>query len=206
MVKFIVYISSRQKLQKEGDNLEDSKIIELYFKRLEAAITETSLKYGKYCRKIAFNILSNNEDTEECVNDTYLQAWNSIPPTKPFILSTYLGKITRNLSLNKYKLLNAKKRGSGEVTLALNELTECIPALGGIEEELENDMIAQAINRFLRTLSEVECNIYLRRYWYLAPISAISERYSFSSSKVKSMLYRTRKKMKSYLEKEGITL
>jgi RNA polymerase sigma-70 factor (ECF subfamily) len=206
MVKFVIYISRGLKLRNGGDNLEDSKIVQLYWERLESAITETSLKYGKYCKHIAFNILSNEEDAEECVNDTYLQAWNSIPPKKPFILSTYLRKITRNLSLNKYKLLNAKKRGSGEVTLALNELTECVPALGGIEQELENDMIAQAINRFLWTLNEVECNIYLRRYWYLDSISVISERYGFSNSKVKSMLHRTRKKMKSYLEKEGITL
>lgn len=186
--------------------MEDSNIVQLFWDRIECAISETSLKYGNYCRKIAFNILSNDEDAEECVNDTYLQAWNSIPPNKPSVLSTYLGKITRNLSLNKYKLRNAKKRGNGEVALALDELTECIPAAGSIEQELENDIVAQAIDRFLWTLEKVECNIYLRRYWYLDSISAISKQYKISNSKVKSMLHRTRKKMKSYLEKEGITL
>ncbi|MCX8132218.1 MAG: sigma-70 family RNA polymerase sigma factor [Clostridia bacterium] len=186
--------------------MEDSEIVQLYWNRIETAILETSLKYGKYCRKIAFNILSNDEDAEECVNDTYLKAWNSIPPNKPFALSSYLGKITRNLSLNKYKQSNAKKRGNGEVALALDELQECIPAVGSIEQELENDIIAQAINCFLWTLEKVECNIYLRRYWYLDSISAISEQYKISKSKVKSMLYRTRKKMRCYLEKEGITL
>lgn len=206
MVKFVVYISRGLKLRNGGDNLEDSKIVQLYWERLESAITETSLKYGKYCKKIAFNILSNDEDAEECVNDTYLQTWNSIPPKKPLVLSTYLGKITRNLSLNKYKLNNAKKRGSGEVAIALDELLECIPAVGGVEQELENEVITQAINRFLCTLQETDCNIFLRRYWYLDSMSAISERYKISGNKVKSILFRTRKKMKSYLEKEGITL
>jgi len=186
--------------------MKDNEIIELYWSRDEGAITATADTYGNYCYRIAYNILSCNEDAEECVNDTWLHAWRSIPPQRPNRLSTYLGKITRNLSLNRFKLLTAQKRGNGQVELALSELEGCVPARTDIEQIAEEMVLVRAIETFLRAQPRTERNIFIGRYWYLYPIRELAEGYHMSESKVASLLYRMRIKLKLHLEKEGISL
>ena len=129
--------------------MDDSKIVELYLERSENAIAETSKKYTRYCHSISFNILHNSQDAEECVNDTYLRAWNAIPPNQPNQLSTFLGKITRNLSFNRYKQYSAEKRGFGQAELALSELEDCIPAKTDVEQASNEKELVEAINKFL---------------------------------------------------------
>ena len=187
-------------------NLDDCEIITLFFERSEAAITETALKYAGYCKRIAMNILSNCADVEECINDTYLHAWNSIPPQYPSLFSAYLGKITRNLSLNKYKQQKALKRGSGEVELLLHELEECIPSPSNVEKEYQEGTTTKAISNFLYSLDKLKRTIFIRRYWYGDSIAQISNHFKMSESKVKSMLFRIRNKLRIFLEKEGIDL
>lgn len=189
-----------------GIKLEDSKIIDLYWARKEQALAETDAKYGNYCRTIARNILRNFEDTEECVSDTWLHAWNSMPPQRPGILSAFLGRITRNLSFDRCKYQQAAKRGGGALPLALDELGECIPASGRVEHELEQKELAAAIDRFLRTLPEKDCNLFLRRYWYVDSISVIADRYGMKENTVKSILFRTREKLRKFLGEEGIAV
>ena len=184
--------------------MEDSSIIELYWTRSEHAITETASKYGKYCYAIAYNILTNAEDTEESVNDTYFGAWNSMPPHRPSILSTFLGKITRRISLKKYRDKSRDKRGGGEVALAVDELEECVPANTTVEDEIITKELAQTLNQFVTTLPDTERAVFLCRYWYLDSIYQISREFDFSSSKVKSMLHRTRAHLLCYLRQEGV--
>lgn len=145
--------------------MEDREIVNLYWERNSNAIKETASKYGGYCKAIAKNILGNNEDAEECVNDTYLNTWNSIPPNRPNVLSTYLGKITRNLSFDRFRQRHADKRGGGEIELVLDELGECVSGADSVEQEVEKKELIRAINSFLDTLSQEKCNIFLCRYW-----------------------------------------
>lgn len=184
--------------------MEDNQIVALYWQRSERAISETAGKYGKYCYTIAYNILYNNEDADESVNDTYMGAWNSMPPNKPDILSAFLGKITRNIALNKWRRKNAQKRGEGQVAVALDELTECIPAGEQVEEKIEAMELARTIDVFLAGLKETERRVFVCRYWYLDPITEICKQFGYSESKVKSMLFRIRNKLQAHLEKEGI--
>lgn len=184
--------------------MEDSDIVELYWMHSENAIAETASKYGKYCYTIAFNILFSTEDAEESVNDTYLGAWNSMPPHRPSILSTFLGKVTRRISLKKWRYKNADKRGGGEVQLVLDELEDCIPSSHDVEQELQMAELEKVISAFIKTLPNMERWVFISRYWYLDPIPAICKQFGFSQSKVKSMLHRTRGKLMSYLKKEGI--
>ena len=186
--------------------MKDNEIIELYWNRDEAAITATANTYGNYCYSIAYNVLCNHEDAEECVNDTWLNAWKSIPPQRPNRLSTYLGKITRNLSLNRYKLLTAQKRGKGQIELALSELECCIPSQGDTEQIVDEIVLVNAIETFLRLQPRTKRNIFIGRYWYLYPIRDLAGAYHMSESKVVSLLYRMRIEFKLHLEKEGIFL
>lgn len=186
--------------------MDDSKIIELYWERSEQAISETSRKYGRYCHYIAYTILHNDEDADECVNDTYLRAWNAIPPHRPNRLQTFLGKITRNLSLNKWEQLSAEKRGAGQISLVLDELTECIPHDENMEKAAENLVVRDTINRFLEGLPVEMRKIFVRRYWYMSSVKEIAQVYGLSESKVTVTLFRVRKKLKTVLEKEGIAL
>ena len=195
---FLVYIGER------GDNLEDSKIIELYWSRSEDAIHESDNKYGKYLTKIAMNILKNNEDTQECINYTYLQTWNSIPETKPNSMRSFLGCITRNLSFDMYKKQRAKKRGNGEVEVVLEELEGCIHGGPDVEETMEENEVAKLISKFLRKQSRHNRVIFVRRYWYCDSIEDIEERFAISKSNVLSSLFRTRKALKVFLEKEKV--
>ena len=183
--------------------MDDKAIVELYFARSEQAISETANKYGGYCYSIANNILSNNEDSEESVNDTYLAAWNNMPPRHPSILATFLGKITRYISLDRWKSRSAYKRGGGEVTLALEELDEFLSRGESTEEVVEKKELIRSINRFLDNLPETERNLFVCRYWYLDPVQQIAARYGFTLSKTASMLRRTHEKLCKQLKKEG---
>ncbi len=191
----------------EGDALlDDSDIITLYWNRDETALVESSQKYGAYCRRIAHNILEDSEDSEECVNDTWLKAWHAMPPQRPTVLSAFLGKITRNLSLDRYKARTAQKRGCGELALVIEELEDCIPSTETIEQTIADTELEQAINRFLHSLPQQECNLFLARYWYGNSLSAIAVRFSLTPQNVKTRLFRIRGKLKSHLEQEGIYL
>jgi RNA polymerase sigma-70 factor (ECF subfamily) len=187
-------------------NMDDNKIIELYWKRSESAISETANKYTKYCQYISFNILHNNEDVEECINETYLRLWHVIPPKYPENLSTFLGKIIRSISINKLKHYSAKKRGKGNVELLLSELEECIPSENNVEKTIEKKFLVEIINDFLSELPRIKRIIFVHRYWYVSSIREIAKEYNMTESKVKSMLFRVRKQFKNYLEKRGIIL
>ena len=184
--------------------MDDTQIVELYWARKESAIEETEVKYGSYCRSIALNILHNPEDAAESVNDTWMDAWNSMPPHRPSVLSTFLGKLTRRISIDKWRRLTAKKRGDGQLPLVLAELEDCISDGKSIEEETERKLLAEVIAAFVKSLPETEQKVFLCRYWYMDSVSAIATRFRFSESKVKSMLYRTREKLRVRLEKEGL--
>ncbi len=186
--------------------MDDIKIIDLYWMRSESAISETAKKYGSYCRSIAFRILHNDQDSEECVNDTWLGAWNAMPPKRPSVLSTFLGRITRNLSLDRWKQYNAEKRGSGEMTVALEELRECVPAQDGVESALDDMALADALNRFLFSLPQEPQKFFVQRYWYLCSIREIADNCGASTSKVKMSLLRSRRGLQKFLQKEGIAL
>ena len=186
--------------------MKDQEIINLYWNRQEIAITETAHKYGAYCHSISYNILHNEEDAEECVNDTYLGAWNAMPPHRPSRLAVFLGKITRNLSLNRFRAYTAKKRGMGQTELALGELEECIPGTFSVEADMEAAFLVQAINGFLHKQTKLKRNIFVRRYWYLSSIKEIAADYAMSESKVASLLFRMRNELKLHLEREGVNL
>ena len=183
--------------------MEDRQIVELYFQRDTAAIQESDNKYGSYCFAIADNILHNNEDAEECVNDTWLGAWNAMPPQKPIRLRMFLAKITRNLSFDRFSARSAQKRGGGEIHLVLDELAECIAC----ETDIENDYLAkeleQCIRLFVRKLPARDGNVFVRRYFFTESIATIAKRYGMTENSVMVVLSRTRKKLKAHLEREG---
>lgn len=185
--------------------MEDQKIVELYWERSETAISETQNKYGNYCYYIAYHILYSHEDSEECVNDTYLKAWEAMPPHKPSKLSVFLGKITRNLSLDRYDKKMAQKRMTS-THLILDEMEECIPDTSTSRDLTEEIVLRDAINAFLKSLTEQTRIVFMRRYWYLCSVSEISGDLGLSESNVKIILHRTRKKFKEFLEKEGILI
>lgn len=184
--------------------MEDAKIIELFFSRSEEAITETTLKYGKLCFSISGNILGNNEDSEECVNDTYLALWNCIPPQRPSNLMAFISKIVRNLSLKKLDYNLAKKRDSS-ITHSLSELEEILPDKA-ISNKFSDEEIGRILSNFLKNEKADSRNVFIRKYWYFDSVEDISKRYKFSESKVKSMLFHTRNRLKKYLIKEGIRI
>ncbi|MDO5337573.1 MAG: sigma-70 family RNA polymerase sigma factor [Eubacteriales bacterium] len=193
----------REFIYGRNKGMEDKDIVNLYWARDERAITESDLKYGKYCRSIARNILKNEQDTEECINDTFLSAWNSMPKNRPEHLLPYLGRITRNLALDKYDYKKAKKRNN-EFDILLSELEECLADTKGIEEHLEMKELSGAINTFLKELPQEKRILFVRRYWYSDSVAELSRRFDMSESKVKMLLFRTRKALKKHLEKEGI--
>ena len=181
--------------------MDDSIIIDLFVQRKETAISESQAKYGVYCSVIANNILHSKEDSEECVNDTWLRAWHTIPPHIPQRLGIFFGKITRNLAIDKFRSDRAKKHGGSQITLCLDELSECIGEDAPIED---NFMLSDLLNTFLSELSEKNRALFLLRYWYIMPINEIAERYGMTNSAVKMTLMRIRKKLKERLEKEGV--
>ena len=184
--------------------MEDEQILNLYFSRSEQAIGETASKYGPYCHSIAMHVLENEEDAEECVSDTWFSAWNSIPPKRPSPFSAFLGRITRNLSIDRWRRTRAFKRGGGQMELALEELKDCVSGAGTLENDLIRRETLGAVNRFLGQLSVVERNVFLCRYWYLESSWEIAEHSGFSQTKVRSMLHSIRGRLDTYLEKEGL--
>jgi RNA polymerase sigma-70 factor (ECF subfamily) len=185
--------------------MEDQQIVDLYFARSESAITETDRKYGRYCHSIAYNILEDHEDAKEIVNDTYLKAWNTIPPNRPDPLKPYVGMISRHLSLDHYEEYHTQKRG-GQVPLVLEELAECIPDNDSREDIGESVALKDALAKFIRSLPDKTQRIFLRRYWYASSVAEIAEEYGMRENSVNVLLHRTRKKLKDHLQKEGFDL
>lgn len=185
--------------------MDDAQLIELFWTRDESAIQATAAKYGSLCFRIARNILKSREDCEECVNDTYLGVWNAIPDQRPRRFSAFIGRITRNLALKRYEYNTAEKRHPAAAT-PFEELAECVSGRADVEDEAENRRIEAAINAFLGGLDKDKRDVFLCRYWFFEPIDSICTRTGFRESKVKSMLFHTRKKLRAYLEKEGIDL
>lgn len=186
--------------------MTDAQIIDLYWDRSEEAIAVTASAYGGYCTTIAWNILRNREDTEECVSDTWHRAWQSMPPERPNPLRAWLGKITRNLALDRWRAGRADKRGGGQMEVLLSELEGCLPAGDSPERQLEDREIAGAISAWLRTLSYHSRVIFVRRYWYGDSVSDIARALNMGQGAVKSALFRARNSLKAYLEQEGIDL
>lgn len=182
--------------------MEDRAIVDLYWSRNPEAIQRTSEKYGGYCRAVARNILPDRRDAEECVNDTWLGAWNAMPENRPSLLAPFLGKITRNLAFTRWRAGHTEKRGGGELPLVLDELAECVSPSNTLQDA-EAAELREAVNRFLRTLPERECGVFLRRYWFTEPMADIAGRYGMRENTVRTSLFRSREKLRRYLEKEG---
>ena len=186
--------------------MEDAYIVNLYWSRNEDAIPKTAEKYGPFCYTIAKNILTFHEDAEECVNDTYLQAWNAMPPHSPGCLRTFLGKLTRNISFNRYKHNTAAKRGGGQIDLVLEELAGCVSGSDDVQSQLERKACIEAINAFLKALPPQQRSIFLSRYWYTDSVADIARRFQMTTGAVAMTLSRLRKKLRRHLEQEGILL
>lgn len=186
--------------------MQDAEILALYFARDEEALERTQKEYGAYCQRIAENILHDPLDAQECVNDTWLRAWNTIPPNRPTHLRLFLAKITRNLAFDRFKVMTAEKRGGGETALILEELAECVAADGNAEEAFFGKELESAINRFVRNLPEREGNLFIRRYFFAENLSQLALRYGLSANHAAVLLSRTRKKLKQFLQKEGYIL
>ena len=185
--------------------MEDTQIIELYFERDETAITQTDGKYGAYCRKIAKNILSLEEDAEECVNDAYLQAWNSIPPQRPERLGAWLGRIVRNMAINLWHKNRSQKRSPG-IELLLSELEDCLPSPETVERVIESNELSEAIDRWLASLSRDDRVLFVRRYWYGVAVNDLAKERGVTSGSMAKRMYRLRLELRSALEKEGYSL
>ncbi len=186
--------------------MEDREIIALYWDRDEEAIPATAEKYGGYCAAIARSILNNREEAEECVNDTWLRAWNAMPPQWPEVLSAFLGRITRNLSLNRYCHITAEKRGGGQTALVLEELADCVSDRETVEGSIDRKELLAAIDRFLAALPERKRNIFLCRYWYFDSVDDIACRFGITANHVSVMLNRLRQKLRTYLTERGFEL
>ena len=184
--------------------MKDAEIVALYWERNEVAIQQTEQKYGAYLSKVAYNILSDVEDSRECVNDTYLKAWNSMPPHKPKVLATYLGKITRQLSIDVYRKKNSVKRHASEYAISLDELGDSFPDSNTPDQAFDAKKLDEAINAFLRTLPEDARNSFIGRYYFFDSLKEVAGYCGMSEAKVKSLLYRTRQSLKAYLVKEGL--
>lgn len=183
--------------------MEDAQIIQAFFDRDEDAIAAAREVYGSYCAAIARNILDSSEDVEEVLSDTWLRAWNSIPPQNPSNLKFYLARIARNLSYDKFRAQTRDKRGGGETVLALQELSECLPSPGLPGDQLEAEELRRAVSGFLATLPARDRGVFLLRYFYIEPMEGIAKRYGIRQELVRTILSRTRKKLKTYLKKEG---
>lgn len=183
--------------------MTDERIVELYWNRDESAVVETQSKYGSYLTKIAYNILTDMEDSLESVNDTYMHAWKSMPPHRPSVLSTFLAKITRRISIDILRKKSRDKRIPSEYTFSLSELEECIPERGDVEQQIEAEELGKAISLYLKTISPEARRLFVGRYFFLDSLKEVAAYCNMSESKAKSTLHRTRCGLKSYLEKEG---
>ena len=186
--------------------MDDEKIIGLFFDRSENAISETDKKYGKPCRRLTYNVTGNYEDSEECVNDTYLRLWNVIPPKRPPDFAAYLFRIARNIALNLIRGRSTDKRGGAMRSVDYDEIAECIPDKNTVERQTDDDTAIKAIEKFLASLPREKQIIFLKRYWYFNPVADIASELNISESKVKMTLMRAREKLRAELEKEGIEI
>ena len=186
--------------------MTDTKIINLYWNRPDNSITESNLKYGTYCHTVAYNILHQQEDSEECVNDTWLRAWKEIPPTRPQRLKYYFARITRNLALDSYRAKHAQKRGGANTDFPFDELRDCVSDEKSIDETIKVEELGKAINRFLKTLPQREAALFVHRYFYAETILSIAKRHHLSENNTAVILSRTRQKLKEFLLKEGYEL
>mgnify|MGYP000205501990 CR=1 FL=1 len=186
--------------------MEDEKIVDLFFARSDLAISELDTKYGKTCHQLSYKILNNLLDAEECVNDAYLGTWNAIPPARPSAFRAWLGRIVRNLSLDRWKQSRTAKRGGDGMEVLLGELDDCVPEPHGTEKTMEDQEIASLISAFLRRQSPESRIIFLRRYWYGQSVADIAAGMNCGEGKVKSSLFRTRKALRTYLEQEEVFL
>ncbi len=186
--------------------MDDGQIVQFYWDRDEWAIPATADKYGNYCTSIAKNILGNPEDAEECVNDTYMRAWNSMPPHSPNVLSAFLGKITRNVSLNRYKQNTADKRGGGEVPAVLEEIAELVSDTDSVEQEVDRRELVKAIDAFLDRLPTEKRSLFLCRYWYFDSVSNLASRFGMTENHVSVTLNRFRRKLHNDLFERGFDL
>lgn len=184
--------------------MEDYQIVDLYWARSESAIDQTSKKYGRMLMGISVSLLSSSEDAEECVNDTYLSAWQRMPDERPIYLGAFLSKIVRSISIDRYRRIHSKKRGGAG--MLMEELSECMPSDYSVEAEYDNERLASALNSFLMSLDEEKRYIFIRRYYYSDSISDISRNMKIGEGKIKTVLFRCRKALKKYLEEEGIEL
>ena len=189
-----------------GEELDDNAIIELYWARNETAISETQTKYGGYLHTIAYNILANSEDSDECVNDTYFRAWGSMPPNRPVKLSAYLGTIVRNLAITVFRKKGNLSNGGSQYALSLDELAECVSGGETPPEKAEAGLLSRSISSYLRTVSAEARDIFLCRYYFCDSISDIAGYFGASETKIKSSLFRTRKGLRDYLRKEGFDI
>ena len=186
--------------------MDDTQIIDLYWDRDQGAITATAGKYGSFLHALSWNILRSHHDAEECVNDTYFRAWNAMPPQRPGILSAFFAKLTRNLSLDRWRRERAAKRGGSQTEAALHELEDCLPDRHGPEEQLEAGETAALISAFLRAQPELDRRLFVRRYFYLESVAALAARFRLTQGQVKSRLHRTRGRLKRALEQEGVAV
>lgn len=184
--------------------MKERQIVALYWERNPRALLESQRQYGGYCYQIAWNVLENREDSDECVNDTWMRAWNAMPPQRPSRLSLFLGRITRNLALDRWREKRAERRGSGRTALALEELSECLTKGDSTWQEVEAHELTEAVSRFLETLPAPDRQLFLGRYWYCRSIGELSAIFSLRESAVKTRLFRLRGKLREFLEKEGI--
>ena len=185
--------------------MQDNEIVDLYWARNENAISQTDIKYGRYCRRIALNIVASEEDSEECVNDTYMSAWDSMPEERPDLLAPFLAAIARNHALDLYRKAHSQKRGGGQIPLVLDELTD-VAGTDSTEDAVDTSILASHINGFLAGLDRDQRIVFVRRYFYVDSLADIAKASSLSEPAVKSLLYRLRQRLKEFLEKEGYEL
>ena len=185
--------------------MDDKQIIELYFERNEQAIKETQNKYGAFCHRIAMNILGIHEDAEECVNDTYFSVWKQIPPTVPEVFKVYLGRITRNLSISRFRAMRAKKRYSS-MEIMLSELNDCVPSSSNVEQTIEVMQLSDYISEWLDSLPEEDCALFVRRYWFGDEVQELAKKCDITAAKMAQRMLRLRKSLKATLEQKGVAL
>ena len=185
--------------------MDDKQIIELYFERNEQAIKETETKYGAFCHRIAMNILGIHEDAEKCVNDTYYSVWKQIPPTVPKVFKVYLGRITRNLSISRFRAMRAKKRYSS-MEIMLSELNDCVPSSSNVEQTIEVMQLSDYISEWLDSLPEEDCALFVRRYWFGDEVQELAKKCGITAAKMAQRMLRLRKSLKAALEQKGVAL
>ena len=186
--------------------MEDSDIVKLYWKRSERAIGETKTKYGTFCRSVAFRILRDSQDAQECEQDTYLRAWNAMPPQRPSVLQAFLGKIARNAALDRWREGKAEKRGQGQVPVLIDELADCLPDGSGVFAGTSEVELVALLNAFLEQAPREQRHFFVRRYWYGDTVAEIASAYGATESKVKMTLARMREELKAVLTRGGVAL